>query len=349
MADEPTVGTLDHERLIKCVVWDLDNTLWDGVLLEGDELVLRPGIDHTLRELDARGVVQSVASKNDGALAIAKLAELGLSDYFLAPQIGWGPKSDAIERIAAELSISLGSLAFVDDDPREREEVEFVLPQVATVDAALAPDLLDLTEVSHGTQESARRRQHYFNKLARDRAMHSYTGSRREFLESLGVQLRIRPAVVEDLSRVRELTLRTSQLNTTGRVFSPEQLVDLMASNTHTLLVADMWDRDGYGGTVGLVLLEKRAALWTILLFVVSCRVLTLGIGGVLMSHVLELAKGSKARVQAHYTPTDRNRIMHVALRFQGFKEIGEQGAVVCLEHDLTTIRGCPSHVEVLC
>ena len=80
------------QRSVKCVAWDLDNTLWNGTLLEGGVTALRPGVMDVLRELDRRGILQSIASKNDHDLAMAKLTELGVADFFLYPQINWGAK-----------------------------------------------------------------------------------------------------------------------------------------------------------------------------------------------------------------------------------------------------------------
>ena len=78
---------------MKCLVWDLDNTLWDGVLLEDAQVSLRPEVPGILRALDERGILHSIASRNDRAIAMEKLREFGLADYFLWPQINWNPKS----------------------------------------------------------------------------------------------------------------------------------------------------------------------------------------------------------------------------------------------------------------
>src|SRR4051794_12119354 len=91
---------------VKCLVWDLDDTLWQGVLLEGDTVRLREEIRKAIVELDARGILQSVASKNDHGPAWARLEELGIAEYLVLPQIGWGPKSAAIRRIVERLDIS---------------------------------------------------------------------------------------------------------------------------------------------------------------------------------------------------------------------------------------------------
>src|SRR5690606_34437348 len=97
---------------IKCVVWDLDNTLWDGILLEDAQVTPRPHVVEHIRRLDRMGVLHSIASKNDPDTALAKLRELGLEELFLYPQIGWNAKSDSVRHIAKALNLGLDAFAF---------------------------------------------------------------------------------------------------------------------------------------------------------------------------------------------------------------------------------------------
>ena len=115
----------EAEQAVKCLVWDLDHTLWDGILLEDSQVVLRPEVPAIIRTLDERGILHSIASRNDPAMAMDKLQQFGLADYFLWPQINWNPKSESIKTISERLSLGLDSFAFVDDQPFEREEVAF--------------------------------------------------------------------------------------------------------------------------------------------------------------------------------------------------------------------------------
>ena len=104
MSDE--TGT-DAPHLVKCLVWDLDNTLWQGTLLEDDGGRLPDAIRDVIVELDARGILQSVCSRNDHDLAWARLEKLGIAEYFVLPEIGWGRKSEAVGRIADGLDFAL--------------------------------------------------------------------------------------------------------------------------------------------------------------------------------------------------------------------------------------------------
>ena len=100
----------NSSKEIKCVVWDLDNTLWEGTLLEDEEVRLKPEIEVLLDELDGRGILHSIASKNDRDLAMGKLREFNLEQYFLYPEIHWNPKSTSIARIQKNLNIGIDTI-----------------------------------------------------------------------------------------------------------------------------------------------------------------------------------------------------------------------------------------------
>ena len=334
---------------IKCVVWDLDNTLWQGRLLEGDRLSLTPGIVDIVRELDNRGILQSIASKNEFSDAWQKLQEWGLTEYFLCPQIGWEEKSRSLSEIANQLGISLDSMAFIDDDAYEREEVGWHHPSVFLIDAAEICNLLKMGEMQpkYVTSESKLRRSLYQSDMRRKLAEMEFCGDKQAFLISLNQIVKIRPAEVMDLRRAEELTVRTNQLNTTGRCYSCDDIKMMMTSGSHLVLVADFEDRFGNGGTVGLALVETNASCWTLKLLIVSCRVLTRGVGGILLSHILTRARQSGVKLRADFVDTGRNRLMYVTYKMHGFQEISGQASDVLLEHDLANIRPYPSHVLV--
>jgi FkbH-like protein len=334
---------------IKCVVWDLDDTLWQGTLLEGDEVVLTPGVADVVRALDGRGILQSVASKNDPEPAGAKLAAFGLDEYFLHPQIGWGGKPDSIKAIAEALGIGLDSFAFVDDQAYERDEVRFLLPEVTTVDAADITRILDLPGMRPRfvTDESRLRRRMYQADLRRRQSEVAFPGSNEQFLKTLDMCLTIRPADEPDLARAEELTIRTHQLNTTGRSFSYDQLKALTDSPDHLVLLAELTDRYGSSGTIGLALIERSPDAWVVKLFITSCRVLSRGVGGVMMSYIAQSAKRAGVGLQADFVANDRNRMMYMTYRFHGFHEISAHDDVILLGHDLEDIRPYPAYVTV--
>jgi len=179
----------DRPRNIKCVVWDLDNTLWDGTLLEDEEVSLRSQTIEVIKILDARGILHSIASKNDEATAIAKLEAFGLSEYFLYPQIHWESKVVSLQRIASALNISMDAVAFVDDTAFERDEVAFTLPQVLCIDAAHIGSIPDMPEVSPRflTKDAAKRRKMYHADIKRNKAEETFQGTKEDFLATLGM------------------------------------------------------------------------------------------------------------------------------------------------------------------
>lgn len=335
---------------IKCVVWDLDHTVWDGVLLEDGEVPLREGVREMMEELDARGILQSIASKNDHAHAWARLEALGIADYFLYPKINWSAKGQNIEQIAKDLNIGIDTFAFVDDQPFERDEVAHAVPAVRVYDAADLASILGLPEMNPKfiTDDSRQRRRMYQADAARNAAEAEFQGPSEEFLAGLRMRFTLAPCGEEDLKRAEELTVRTNQLNTTGYTYDYDELNAFRQSDRHLLLVAGLDDRYGSYGKIGLALVEKTSPeFWTIKLLLMSCRVMSRGVGTIMMSHVMSEAKAAGAKLRAEFKSNGRNRMMEVTYRFGGFREISREGELVLFEHDLESVQPFPAYVDV--
>src|SRR5262245_6438166 len=118
-------GGREDKRMIKCVVWDLDNTLWHGALIEDGYVRLKDNVVGIIKTLDSRGILQSIASKNDYDQALDQLRRFGLAEYFLYPQINWNTKSSSIKVISSSINIGLDAVGFIDDQEFERDEVAF--------------------------------------------------------------------------------------------------------------------------------------------------------------------------------------------------------------------------------
>ena len=335
---------------VKCVVWDLDNTVWEGVLLEDGEVKLRPGVVDVLKTLDERGILHSVASRNDHDAAMAKLEELGIAEYFLYPQINWGNKSESVKAVAEAINIGIDTLAFVDDQPFERDEVRFTHPQVLCIDALDAERIPALPEMHPRfvTADSRERRHLYRADAERNQAEAGHEGTAEEFLASLNMRFTIAPALERDLQRAEELTVRTNQLNATGYTYSYEELDAFRQSPGHDLLVAGLEDRYGTYGKIGLALVERGQDAWTVKLLLMSCRVMSRGVGSVLLAHLIRQAAAAGVRLRAEFVPTSRNRSMYVTYKFAGFREITTDGEISVLEHDLARVPGFPPYMEVL-
>ncbi|HLJ35413.1 MAG TPA: HAD-IIIC family phosphatase [Ktedonobacteraceae bacterium] len=334
---------------VKCVVWDLDHTLWDNVLLEDEQVTLRPGVVEIIKTLDSRGILNSIASKNDHDAAMRRLEQLGLWEYFLYPQINWNAKSSSIKHLAEALNIGLDALVFVDDQPFEREEVAGALPEVRCIDSGDLDTLLHMPDMMPRfvTQDSAQRRNMYLSDMARTQAEKEFVGASEAFLASLRMVFTIAPAREADLQRAEELTIRTHQLNTSGRTYSYEELDAFRRSPDHLLLIAGLKDRFGSYGKIGLALVEREESTWTIALLLMSCRVMSRGVGTILMNVILRMAQKAGVRQRAHFIANERNRMMYITYKFAGFREVERDGNLIVLEHNLSPIQLLPSYVAL--
>jgi len=339
----------NKEYKIKCVVWDLDHTLWNGVLTEDESVSVRPEALELLQILDERGILQSIASKNNEDQAMEKLQKLGLAHYFVYPQIHWNPKSQSIAQIAKEINIGIDTLAFLDDQPFEREEVAFTHPQVLTLDSA---DLLSVKDLDcmiprFITEDSKKRREMIQSDIRRKDVEETFEGSQDQFLSTLGLKLEIKKARIEDLKRAEELTQRTNQLNTTGYTYDYDELAHFSASDEYLLLVAGLEDKYGTYGKIGLVLLDKGEEVWRVRLLLMSCRVMSRGVGGVLITYIRNLAKEAGVRLEAEFVHNDRNRMMYMTYKFNQFSEKEQNDQWVLFENDLTKIPPYPEFMQL--
>lgn len=336
---------------IKCVIWDLDNTLWDGILTESDQVTLKPGLVEIIKTLDERGILHSIASKNNHDDAMRKLKALGLEEYFLYPEINWNAKSSSVAKIQQNLNIGMDTLLFIDDQPFEREEVASVHPDVLCVDASEYQALLGHPRLNpkYITEDSGRRRLMYLEDLARKVEEETFEGPKEEFLATLQMRFVISEAAEEDLQRAEELTVRTNQLNATGRTYTYDELNQIRQSSDFKLLVCELTDKYGSYGKIGLALVGIHPDHWHLRLLLMSCRVMSRGVGTVLMTYLLTEAKKAGVRFVADFVPTDRNRVMYITYKFANFTEIQthEDGSVV-MENDLSMIQPFPKYIEVV-
>lgn len=341
---------MDEEKPIKCVVWDLDSTLWDGVLLEGDPVAIPPAMIDVITTLDQRGILHSIASKNEHQAAMEKIREFGLDEFFLFPEINWNAKSSSIARIRDNFNIDAGSMMFVDDEQYERDEVQSVHADILCVDARDRETLLSHPRLNPRfvTEDSGRRRQMYLAQFTRKRAEEGFSGPRSEFLASMRMRLSITRATEMDLQRAEELTIRTNQLNTTGRTYAYEELKGYLGSAQHDLLICELEDRYGAYGKIGLALVEKAPGGHRLRLFLMSCRVMSLGLGSVFLTHILRRAKRDGDRLRADFRHTGRNRQMYVAFKLANFKDVESPDSDgLILEHDLSALAAAPPYLEL--
>lgn len=336
------------EQKIKCVVWDLDNTLWNGILTEGDDVQLRDGIIDVIKTLDERGILQSVASKNNFEDAYKKLEELGVSEYFLYPQINWNPKSEAIKKIAENVNLGIDSFAFVDDSEFEREEVLTADNRIMVIDACDIDKILDNERFipKFITEDTRNRRLMYIADSKRKQDEAEFTGDNTEFLRSLGMKLTIAPVTEHDLQRAYELTVRTHQLNSTGYTYSYDELKQFITSDDHIFLIAQLTDKYGDYGKIGLILVENTESL-RIKLLLMSCRVMSRGVGSAILIYLAKLKERLNKRMFAEFKTTDRNRIMYITYKIMGFDELEDNDGNVLLEYTSDESKDFPDYFEL--
>lgn len=321
VAAEPEASAAKPRTSAKCVVFDLDNTLWKGILLEG-EVELREGVKDLLRRLDERGILVSAASKNAPEDAMVQLRAFGLDDYLLHPSIGWGAKSEGVREIAARLDIGLDSLIFVDDSPFERDEVARALPQVEVLADTEIPRLLDHPRLAgSATPESRARRQMYREAIAREAAAVDYGSDYLAFLRDCEIRVTVRPDRPEDLARIQELVQRTNQLNFSGRKYTRPELERVLGDPGLERRVIEVEDRYGDYGTVGFCLARRVYGGIRIEDLMLSCRVQGKFIEQALLHHLCARAAAQPRFVEIRFRATDRNAAARATLDQLGFAE----------------------------
>lgn len=305
---------------VKCLVWDLDNTLWDGILVEREttaDLKLRPGVRKTLEELDKRGILHSIASKNDHTAAMTMLEQLGVAEYFLYPQIHWEAKSGSLAQIAKQLNIGIDALAFVDDTLFERNEVSSVHPQVRVYDEK--QPLLELPEFDvPATAESRSRRSMYQAEERRSALIQAEKTDITEFLRrcNLGIQV-FTPETQEHKKRCYELVVRTNQLNMSGVKYTPAQFETVLNREGHTNFAFSCADDFGSYGIVGFGQYRREGGTLIFTEFAMSCRVAGKFVESALFRYLLERENAEMGEFTVQ--KTKKNILLRNSLESIGF------------------------------
>lgn len=317
-------------KKIKCVVWDLDHTLWDGVLVEdgAEKLRLKPGIVEIVKELDRRGILHSIASKNNHDEAWRVLKAFEIDQYFLCPQISWGPKGEGVKAIARELNIGLDTLLFVDDSEFELEQVRGACPDVRVVRAERYTELPGMKECQAAvTAEGAERRKLYQVEATRQAAAGEFAEDYLAFLRHCEITLNVKPLAIENLERVHELTQRTNQMNFSGNRYSREPLKEVLDTAHLDAYVLECEDRFGSYGAIGFALVDRREPRMTDLMF--SCRVQSKRVehaflGFLIRKYTTECGKD----FLANYRKTPRNAPSGAVFADLGFEDTGTADGV---------------------
>ena len=314
----------------KCLVLDLDNTLWGGVLgeegpegiriAEGDpvgEAFL--AFQRAIKGVQGRGVLLAACSKNNRAdveevFRLRPEMPIALDD-FAATRIDWQPKHENIRAIAADLNIGTASLVFVDDNPAECELVRQMLPEVEVIHLPRDPSsyaglLLELPSLERLvlSAEDLRKTEQYREQAARE-AVKVEAGDMQGYLESLETVATIWPATRAELNRVHQLFAKTNQFNLTTRRYRPADVEHFIASPDWRLEVVAAKDRFGDLGIIAAVLLELRPDGLIVDSIVMSCRAMGRGIETAVANRIKAAARALRphGRLSGDFRPTAKN------------------------------------------
>lgn len=326
----------------KCIVLDLDNTLWGGVVgevgLQGVKLGdTSPGIEYQdfqryLASLTEQGFLLAINSKNnpDDALPVIRSHEgmILREEAFSAVRINWKPKTENMASIAEELSIGLDSMVFLDDNPSERELMRQVYPEVLTPDLPQDPSLyrsaiegLPQLQSLIVTEEDQNRVRQYRAKRQREQ-VRSTTQSLDEYLKALEITVQISKGNEGVLPRVHQLFERTNQFNLTAKRYAASQLMEFVRGRCWRLYTLKAKDRFGDHGLVAATLVRSDDEAWTVDSFVMSCRVIGYGVETALLAVVAEEARNAQVKtIVGEYIPTLKNTPARDFYARHGFKE----------------------------
>jgi FkbH-like protein len=331
--DEREETKKEKNRPVKCVVWDLDHTVWEGILVEdgAESLKLKPGIVEIIKELDRRGILLSIASKNNSDEALKVLKDFGLDEYFLYPQISWGPKSEGIKAIAKSLNIGLDTFLFVDDSPFELEQVQSTCPGVRVLNAAEYCSLPIRPECQvEITEEASRRRAMYREESVRLEIAGSFGGDYMAFLRGCDIRLNIRPMSAATVQRVHELTQRTNQMNFSGNRYDRSVLERILNTPHLDTFVLECEDRFGSYGAVGFSIVDNREPRMTDLAF--SCRIQSKRVEHAFLSYLIRRYTAETPRdFFANYRKTPRNAPSGQVFQDIGMEELETRDGVTSL------------------
>jgi FkbH-like protein len=339
------IGAL-YGKSRKCLVMDLDDTLWGGVV--GEEglanIVLSSGdptgeafldLQRAVLALHSRGIVLAVCSKNDEAIGRAVFREhpemLLKETHIAAFRANWEDKVSNLQAIADDLNLALDALVFLDNNPAERHLVRQELPAVAVPELPDDPALFARTlltagyfESTHFSFEDRNRNEQY--KADRLRSSLASCASNLEgYLRSLEMTIDIRRFAPLDRPRIVQLVNKTNQFNLTTKRYTEAQIKSFEDNPDAIALQVRLTDRFGDNGLISVVICLRQGPEWHIDTWLMSCRVLKRRVEHAVLNYLVEQAKliGISALVGT-YVPTERNGLVSDLFEELGFKKVDE-------------------------
>lgn len=259
---------------IKLVIWDLDNTLWDGIISEGSVAIPETN-KNLIRRLADMGVMNSICSKNDFDLSRARLEEEGLWELFVFPSINWEPKGQRVAAIIDNMGLRQENALFIDDNISNLEESRFYRENIAT---AVPGEIENLYKeaLKRETTDKDHKRLKQYKVLEEKQTEKEKFSSNIDFLYESSIELQISKDCLNRADRIEELILRTNQLNFTKLRSTKEELLDLLRDESFDCGYVNVRDKFGDYGIAGFYALNKNEN--RLVHFCFSCRVLGMGI-----------------------------------------------------------------------
>ncbi len=329
----------------KCLVLDLDNTLWGGVVgedgLAGIQLgPVYPGsaylaFQSAILDLHKRGVLLAVASKNNATDVDEVFARhdrmLLKREHFVSMELNWRPKSESLQKIANEINIGLEHMVFVDDNPAECEEVLRRFPMVTTITLPKQPEKFVPELLQDGLFDGLalssedRRRGELYKQREKAEALRNSSGSLEAFYHSLEMEVTLAPVKRASLARSAQLTQKTNQFNATTLRYAEADLADRMQHSDWLLTTVTVRDRFGDNGIVGLTAAYFASDALEIDTFLLSCRVIGRGIETAMLGYLYKRASQRGVRfLCGRIIPTPKNIPVRDLFERHGFERVSE-------------------------
>jgi FkbH-like protein len=327
----------------RCLILDLDNTIWGGVIgddgLEG--IVIGQGdatgeayldVQRAALELRKRGIALAVSSKNTDDIArsaFIKHPEMLLRENHIAVfQANWKDKATNIAAIAAELSLGLDAMVFMDDNPVERGLIRELLPEVAVPELPEDPALYARTLAAAGYFEAVafsdedRKRAEFYQDNARRVALQQQAGDVDSYLASLGMVIAFRPFDATGRSRITQLINKSNQFNLTTKRYSELDVARMESDPDVFTLQVRLADSFGDNGMISVVVCRSLSAgTWEIDTWLMSCRVLGRKVEEMVLREILHHARARGVqKLVGTYVPTERNALVRDHYQKLGFQ-----------------------------
>ena len=265
---------------IKLVIWDLDETFWNGTLTEGGAMIPPAHCDLLLNLTDA-GIVNSICSKNDWEPVRTELEKQGLLQYFVFPSVNWESKGNRIKALIADMQLRPANVLFLDDNHSNREEARFFCPEIMVAGPEEIPTLIgDVAKAPKKDKDHKRLKQ--YRVLEEKRTSRQSYSSNEAFLAESNIRLEIATDSMAQLARIHDLLLRSNQLNFTKVRSTEEELTALLSDPEVKAGYVSVSDKFGDYGIVGFYALKEGKAIH----FTFSCRTLGMGIEQYVYNHL---------------------------------------------------------------